>query len=120
LGEVQRQRGQTVSEISNMMVAMHREHFGRGPGAARTIVADGLVVCVLSDIYTPAERTLIEAGQADHVRRTRTLHLRALEAEYRGRLGTILERPVEAFLGANHIDPDVCVGTFLLADESSP
>jgi uncharacterized protein YbcI len=114
---VARQRGQAVSEISNMMVAMHREHFGRGPGAARTIVADGLVVCVLSDVYTPVEKTLIAAGQVDHVREARALHLRALEADYMGRVESILGRPVEAFLGATHIAPDLSVSTFLLADE---
>jgi uncharacterized protein YbcI len=106
-----------VSEISNMMVAMHREHFGRGPGAARAIVADGIVVCVLSDVYTPVEKTLIAADQADHVRQARALHLRALEADYTRRIEAIVGRRVEAFLGATHIDPDLSVSTFLLADE---
>ena len=102
-----------------MMVAMHREHFGRGPGAARTIVADGLVICVLSDIYTPVEKTLIAAGQIDHVRQARTLHLRALEDDYTNRVQAIVGRPVEAFLGATHVDPDLAVTTFLLAGGGS-
>src|ERR1700761_5876924 len=52
-----------LTEISNAAVALHREHFGRGPGAAKTHVTDNLVVCVLNDIFTPLERTLIDAGQ---------------------------------------------------------
>jgi uncharacterized protein YbcI len=114
-----RQSRQAVSDISNMMVAMHREHFGRGPGAARTVVADGIVVCVLSDIYTQVEKTLIAAGQGDHVRQARALHLHALDGDYTGKLETIVGRPVEAFLGATHIDPDVSVSTFLLAADFS-
>jgi len=65
------------------MVALHREHFGRGPAAARTFIADGMAICVLTDIYTRVERTLIDAGRLDHVRQTRLLHQQTLEAKYR-------------------------------------
>jgi len=47
-----------MAELSNAMVALHRRYFGRGPGAAKAIVADDMVVCTLTDIYTPVERTL--------------------------------------------------------------
>jgi uncharacterized protein YbcI len=48
--------GQALVELSNAMVALHREYFGRGPGAAKSFVNDEMVVCVLSDIYTAVER----------------------------------------------------------------
>jgi uncharacterized protein YbcI len=105
-----------MSEISNAMVALHREHFGRGPGAARTLVADGLIVCVLTDVYTTVERTLLKAGQVDHVREARLLHQRALEDEYKATVEKIAGQRVEAFLGVTHVDPDVAVATFLLGD----
>jgi uncharacterized protein YbcI len=105
-----------MSEISNAMVAMHREHFGRGPGAARTVVADGLVVCVLTDIYTTVERTLLKAGEADHVHQARLLHQQALEDEYKATVEKIAGQRVEAFLGVTHVDPDIAVATFLLGD----
>jgi len=105
-----------LSELSNAMVGLHREHFGRGPDAARCILADGIVVCVLSDIYTPVEKTLIRTGQFDHVRETRMLQQIALEAEYRSRVEGITGRPVRAVLSAVHTDPDVAVETFLLDD----
>jgi uncharacterized protein YbcI len=109
--------GRLLTEISNAMVALHREHFGRGPGAAKTSITDGLVVCVLSDVYTQVERTLVRAGRIDHVRRTRTLHQEALEAEYREPIERITGRTVSAFLSVVHFDPDLAVEIFLLEPE---
>ncbi len=107
--------GQELAEISNAMVALHRENFGRGPGAAKSFRDGGTVVCMLSDIYTAAERTLIGAGEAEHVRRTRTLHQEALKDEYKASVERILGRPVTAFLSAVHVEPDVAIEAFLLA-----
>lgn len=101
-------------ELSNAMVALHREHFGRGPGAARSFASDGVVVCVLSEIYTASERTLIRAGQAAHVRRTRSLHQEALEERYKASAERALGRSVAAFLSVVHVDPDLAVELFVL------
>jgi uncharacterized protein YbcI len=106
--------GQELVELSNAMVALHRENFGRGPSAARSFRDGGAVVCMLSDIYTASERTLIGAGEAEHVRRTRTLHQEALKDEYKASVERILGRPVTAFLSAVHVDPDVAIEVFLL------
>jgi uncharacterized protein YbcI len=111
--------GQALVEISNAMVALHREHFGRGPGAAKSFISEEMVVCVLSDIYTAVERTLVAAGQAEHVRRTRTLHQEALEEEYKASVETIMRRPVEAFLSVVHVDPDMAVEVFKLGEATS-
>lgn len=106
--------GHALVELSNAMVGLHREYFGRGPGAAKSFVNDEMAVCILSDIYTPVERTLIRAGQAEHVRRTRGLHQEALEDEYKASVEKIMGRPVAAFLSVVHIDPDVAIEVFLL------
>lgn len=110
--------GQALVELSNAMVALHREYFGRGPGAAKSFINDEMVVCVLSDIYTAVERTLIGAGQAEHVRRTRGLHQEALEDEYKASVEAIMGRRVEAFLSVVHVDPDVAIEVFLLGDSA--
>jgi uncharacterized protein YbcI len=111
--------GQALVELSNAMVALHREYFGRGPGAAKSFINDETVVCVLSDIYTAVERTLIGAGQAEHVRRTRSLHQEALEDKYKSSVEEIMGRPVEAFLSVVHVDPDVAIEVFLLGDPAA-
>lgn len=103
-----------LTEISNTAVALHREHFGRGPGAAKTHVSDNLVVCVLTDVFTPVERTLIEAGQEARVRETRAAHRAATDAIYKERMEAVLGRQVEAHLSSVHVDPDVAVDVFVL------
>ncbi|HVY78736.1 MAG TPA: Na-translocating system protein MpsC family protein [Solirubrobacterales bacterium] len=106
--------GQRLVELSNAMVALHRKHFGRGPGAAKSFVSEEMVICLLTDIYTAVERTLIDAGQGEHVRRTRALHQEALADEYKASVEGILDRPVEAFLSVVHVGPDVAIEIFLL------
>jgi uncharacterized protein YbcI len=103
-----------LTDISNAAVALHREHFGRGPGAAKTHVTDNLVVCVLTDVFTPLERTLIDAGQEARVRETRAIHHAATEDAYKGRMEEVLGQPVEAHMSTIHVDPDVAVDIFVL------
>jgi uncharacterized protein YbcI len=106
-----------LAEISNTAVALHREHFGRGPGAAKTHISDNLVVCVLTDVFTPVERTLIEAGQEDRVRETRAAHRAATDSVYKERMESVLGRRVEAHLSSVNVDPDVAVDVFVLGPE---
>ena len=98
------------------MVALHREHFGRGPGAAKSLYVDDLVVCVLTDVYTQVERTLIKAGQIERVRETRQLHQRAMRDRFVEPIERLTGRRVVAFVSAVHFDPDLAVETFVLED----
>jgi uncharacterized protein YbcI len=106
-----------LTEISNAAVALHREHFGRGPGAAKTHLSDNLVVCVLTDVFTPFEKTLIDAGQEERVRETRAIHRAATESVYKLRMEEVLGRRVEAHMNSIHVDPDVAVDIFVLGEE---
>lgn len=108
-----------LTDISNAAVALHREHFGRGPGAAKTHMTDNLVVCVLTDIFTPPERTLIDAGQGLRVREMRAIHHAATEEAYKSRMGAVLGRPVKAHMSAIHFAPDMAVDVFVLAAETT-
>ena len=106
-----------LTELSNTAVALHREHFGRGPGAAKTHVADNLVVCVLTDVFTPFEKTLIDAGQEGRVRETRAIHRAATEGVYKSRMEAVLGRRIEAHMSSIHVDPDVAVDIFVMSEE---
>ena len=59
--------GRLLAEITNRIVALMREHYGRGPIRAKTYVLDNLIVCVLSEGFTPIERTMMEGGEPDRV-----------------------------------------------------
>lgn len=109
-----------LTEISNAAVALHREHFGRGPGAAKTHITDNLVVCVLTDVFTPFEKTLIEAGQEERVRETRAIHRSATEDVYKSRMEEVLGLEVDAHMSSIHVDPDVAVDIFITGAEIEP
>jgi len=106
--------GRLLSQLANAMVALHRDHFGRGPAAAKVSIVDDMVVCVLSDIYTQVERTLVLAGQADRVRETRQLHQLALKEEFTRAVERLTRRRVAAFVSSVQFDPDLAVELFLL------
>ena len=59
------------SAISQAIVRIHAEHYGKGATQAKTYVWDNLVVTVLRDVLTTAERTLVDVDRADTVREVR-------------------------------------------------
>ena len=59
--------GDLLTAISNRIVGVLREHYGRGPMKAKTYVLDDLMVCVLRDGSTAIERTMVEAGGPERV-----------------------------------------------------
>ena len=100
--------GQSTSPLmamSNAMVALHKEQFGRGPTSARTFFAGpDLLVCMLEDVLLPAERKMVEMGEAHRVRESRTSFQVATASEFVESIEAISHRKVRAFASA--IDPD--------------
>jgi uncharacterized protein YbcI len=107
--------GVLAAAVSNGMVGLMHRYTGRGPVRARTTIDENLVVCVLGDTLTKAERALVEAGRDKLVLRGR----RAIQAALADDAITLVEgltgRDVVAFMSNNHIDPDLGVEIFLLA-----
>lgn len=65
--------GQSVRmAVSNAMVKLYEEHFGRGPTKAQTHFAGpDTLVCTLQDSLTPAERSLVRMGEHQRLRDVR-------------------------------------------------
>ena len=59
--------GPLAADISNAVVRLVREHFGKGPTQAKTLLHDDAVVTILRGGFTHAEKTLYKAGRADIV-----------------------------------------------------
>ncbi len=105
MSEVSAEPRSELMAISNAMVALHKEQFGRGPTKARSDFAgpDSLV-CVLSDVLLPAELKLIQMGSAERVVDSRTSFQAATRADFIAAIEAIVFRKVIAF--ASGIDPD--------------
>jgi uncharacterized protein YbcI len=91
--------------VSNALVALHKEQFGRGPTKARSHFAGpDALVCVLQDVLLPAERKLVALGEQASVRETRSSFQVATAAEFIATVEQIVYRKVRAFASA--VDPD--------------
>jgi uncharacterized protein YbcI len=70
--DVNTETGRSINaEVSNAMVGLKKEFYGRGPTKAKTYVNDNYVFCVLEGGLTRNEETLLAAGEQDLVRRYR-------------------------------------------------
>jgi uncharacterized protein YbcI len=106
--------GQLAAAISNDVVHLFSRHTGRGPTSARTTVDGELVVVVLRESMTQGERTLVRDGKADEVLQLRRAFQDTMSADLVAVVERLTERTVQAFMSANHIDPDAAAEIFLL------
>jgi uncharacterized protein YbcI len=108
-------QGPKLAAISTLTVRLFGQYTGRGPSKARTFIADDMVIVVLQDMLTTGELTLVDNDRAEIVLATRRIFQEVMSAELTAGIEQILQRSVLAFLSANHIDPDIAIGAFLLA-----
>jgi uncharacterized protein YbcI len=113
--------GPLRQELSNAIVALFKEFFGRGPADCRTYLEPDLVVVVMTGGYYAAEQTLFEGGKWHEVRSARMSWQDTMERRFIETIERLTRRRVKAFMSANHQSPDVTVELFLLErDETAP
>ena len=110
-------RGQLAAAISNAMVGIHSKHYGKGPTKAKTYLIDDTVVCVMQDVFTTVERTLIDAGKGELVREVRTTFQYSLRDEFIQAVEDIVGRRPRACMSQIDCDADMAVELFLLEEQ---
>ena len=102
-------------EISNAMVRVYKETFGRGPTKARAQFAgpDTLVV-ILEASLTVAERNLVAMGEHQRLREARLFFQYALEDQFRAIVEEALGRRTVAFVSGIDTKRDVAIEVFTL------
>ena len=66
-------RRRVLDAVTEAMVALHERYHGRTPASAKTqLLGDDLLVCVLGDVYTDVEKTMIELQRNTMVQETRS------------------------------------------------
>ena len=105
-------------EISNAMVRLYKEAFGRGPTKARSNFAgpDTLIV-VLENSMTVSERQLAQAGEQQRVREGRLILQHLLEDQFRAVVEQALGRRTIAFAGGLDADCDLAIQVFTLESQ---
>ena len=112
-------RGKQAAAVSNAIAGLHRTHYGRGPTRARTVTGSDYVICFLEEVYTPVERTLIEAGRFDTVRETRNAFQDTMREAFSAKVEQVVGRKVIGFLSQVHINPDLSIETFILEPDGT-
>ena len=102
-------------EISNAMVRLYKEAFGRGPTKARAQFAGGdTLVVILENSLTVAERNLVAMGEHQRLREARLFFQYALEDQFRAIVERALGRRTVAFISGMDTARDVAMEVFTL------
>ena len=107
-------RGELRQQLSNAIVALFKQYFGRGPTDCRTYLEPDLVIIVLTGGYSAAEQTLFQAGKWHEVRQARIAWQDSMEVRFIETIERLTQRTVKAFLSANRQDAELTIELFVL------
>ncbi len=107
--------GNLLAAISTRIVAILREHYGRGPMKAKTYALDDIIVVVMRGSgFTPLEQTIMDSGEPDRVVTMREDFQRVMAQRYRDTIKELTGRSVVAFISQAHVEPDITVEMFFV------
>ena len=107
--------GDVLTAISDGMVALLKEFYGRGPTQAKTYYQDDLVVCLLRGGFTRVEQTLLDGGRGAAVIEQRMAFQEVMRARFVAVIEEATGRQVVGFMSGNQQDPDMICEVFVLA-----
>ena len=108
--------GEMRATIANEIVRLQAEYYGKGPTSAKTYIVEDLVVVVLEESFTRAEKTLAQRREREAIEHIRRRFQQQMADEFTSVVEQATGRKVRVFLSETNIDQDVSVETFLLAD----
>lgn len=113
--------GSPLLQISNAMVRLYKEAYGRGPTKARAQFAgpDTLVI-LLEDSMTVVDRNLAAMGEHERLRESRLFFQHALEDQFRAVIENTLGRRTVAFISGIDSRHDVAIEVFTLEPQAHP
>jgi uncharacterized protein YbcI len=110
-----RTHGDVLTAISDGLVALLKEFYGRGPTRAKSYYEDDLVVCVLRGGFSRVEQTLLEGGRGATVIQQRMEFQDLMRERFEAVIERATGRRVISFMSGNHQHPDMMCEVFVLA-----
>ena len=107
--------GRARDIIGRDIVRLCSDYYGRGPTRSRTYSTGDVIVVVLEETFTQAEKTLIDRGEADSILDIRRRFQRAMADEFTAIVERATGREVRSFLSETDLDNDISVELFILA-----
>jgi uncharacterized protein YbcI len=109
--------GEMRATIGSEIVRLQSEYYGKGPTKARVHVEGDVVVVVLEESFTRAEKTLIERGEADGIQDIRRRFQRVMADQFKSIVEQATGRKVRSFFSDTDLEQDISVEVFILAGE---
>jgi uncharacterized protein YbcI len=110
-------RGELLKQISNAMVGIKKNLYGKGPTKAKTFINDTFVFVVLEGGLTQNELTLLDAGESDMVRSYRLRFQEVVSEQATGAIEELTGRKVIGYHSQIVFDPDRAFEIFVLDGE---
>jgi uncharacterized protein YbcI len=107
--------GHLLAAISNRIVHIQREHYGRGPMKAKTYALDDLVIVVMRGTgFTPLEKTMLDSGDPERIVAMRHEFQHIMTRRFTDTIEELTGRKVLAFLSQAHVEPDLTLEMFFV------
>jgi uncharacterized protein YbcI len=110
--------GEMRAKLANAMVGLKKEHFGRGPTAAKAWMLDDYVFVAMEGGLTRNEETLLAADRADVVRAYRLTFQEVVAATSIAAVEDITGRKVANYHSQIVFDPTRAFEIFTLEPEA--
>jgi uncharacterized protein YbcI len=110
-----RTHGDVLTAISDGVVALLKEFYGRGPTRTKSYYQGDLVVCVMRGGFTRVEQTLLEGGREDSVIQQRMDFQDLMRARFVQVVEDATGHRVIGFMSGNQQRPDLMCEVFILA-----
>ena len=109
--------GEARSQIASGFVRLHSKYYGRGPTRSKVFADGDVVVVVLEETFTPAERTLIAQGQSGGIQEIRRNFQLIMADQFKSLVEQASGRKVRSFTSETDLENDIAVEVFILAGE---
>jgi uncharacterized protein YbcI len=86
--------GEKLADVTNGIVKLFREYYGRGPTKAKSYMFDEYLITVLDDLLTTVESTLVNNGREALVREVRLTFQEAVADRFKNVVTEITGRKV--------------------------
>lgn len=106
--------GELNAAVTREVIRVQNESHGRGPKKAFSFHNGNVLITVLEEVLTLAERRLAGSGESEAVLNMRGLYQRSMAPELKKSIEAITGRKVVAFMSDNHLDPDMAIEIFIL------
>lgn len=109
--------GELLAEVSNSIVRVLAECYGRGPTKAKSYLFDNYVVTVLEDFLTTVEETLVQNGKESLVREVRMTFQEAVADRFMRAVSAVTGRRVLTYHSQVTFHPPRGFEIFVLESE---